>query len=80
MDIVTVTDIINETKNIKTIKFNWPKKPEPGQFVMVWIPEVDEVPMGRTVPRRDNVRCWTGSNCWTDYGLPADQHGHDNRW
>jgi dihydroorotate dehydrogenase electron transfer subunit len=45
MDIVTVSEIINETKNIKTIKFKWPKKPKPGQFVMVWIPAVDEVPM-----------------------------------
>ncbi len=45
MEIVRVTDIINETKNIKTIKFKWLKNPEPGQFVMVWIPEVDEVPM-----------------------------------
>ena len=45
MDIVTVTEIINETKNIKTIKFKWSAKVEPGQFVMVWIPAVDEVPM-----------------------------------
>jgi dihydroorotate dehydrogenase electron transfer subunit len=45
MDIVTVSGIINETKNIKTIKFKWSARPEPGQFVMVWIPAVDEVPM-----------------------------------
>jgi dihydroorotate dehydrogenase electron transfer subunit len=45
MDIVTVTGIINETKNIKTIRFKWPAKPQPGQFVMVWIPGVDEIPM-----------------------------------
>ncbi len=45
MEIVTVTKIINETKNIKTIKFKFSKKPEPGQFLMVWIPGVDEVPM-----------------------------------
>jgi dihydroorotate dehydrogenase electron transfer subunit len=45
MDIVIVSEIINETKNIKTIKFKWSKKPEPGQFVMTWIPSVDEVPM-----------------------------------
>jgi len=45
MDIVTVSEIINETENIKTIKFKWSARPEPGQFVMVWIPAVDEVPM-----------------------------------
>jgi dihydroorotate dehydrogenase electron transfer subunit len=45
MDIATVVNVINETKNIKTIKFKWPKTVKPGQFVMVWIPGVDEVPM-----------------------------------
>ncbi len=45
MDIATVTDVFDETNNIKTIKFKWPRKAEPGQFVMVWMPGVDEVPM-----------------------------------
>ncbi|MFO7618992.1 MAG: dihydroorotate dehydrogenase electron transfer subunit [Thermoplasmata archaeon] len=45
MDIVTVSRIINETKNIKTILFNWDATPEPGQFAMVWMPHVDEIPM-----------------------------------
>lgn len=45
MDIVEVTDVFDEAKNIKTIRFKWTGKAEPGQFVMVWIPEVDEVPM-----------------------------------
>ncbi len=45
MEVVTITQVINETKNIKTIRFNWSSKPGPGQFAMVWIPGVDEVPM-----------------------------------
>jgi dihydroorotate dehydrogenase electron transfer subunit len=45
MEIVTVSGIINETNNIKTIKFKWAARPEPGQLVMVWTPEGDEVPM-----------------------------------
>lgn len=45
MEIVRVAEIINETQNIKTIKFNWSASPTPGQFVMVWLPGVDEVPM-----------------------------------
>ena len=45
MDIVQVSEIINEMKNIKTIKFKWQRLTEPGQFVMVWIPGVDEIPM-----------------------------------
>lgn len=45
MDVVTVTGVFNETKNIKTIRFKWAGRPKPGQFAMVWIPQVDEVPM-----------------------------------
>jgi dihydroorotate dehydrogenase electron transfer subunit len=45
MEMVKVTQVINEAKNIKTIKFKWAADPEPGQFVMVWMPGVDEVPM-----------------------------------
>jgi len=49
---VKVKKIIEECSEIKTITFNIGKKntknyikPEPGQFVMVWIPGIDEVPM-----------------------------------
>ena len=50
---VKIKDIINECKGIKTFIFNIRdnnlikiyKKPKPGQFVMVWIPGVDEIPM-----------------------------------
>ena len=45
MEVATVTAIINETKNIKTVKFKLASAPKPGQFVMVWIPGVDEIPM-----------------------------------
>ncbi len=44
--------IINECDGIKTLIFNMKKSnpnnyviPKPGQFVMVWVPGVDEVPM-----------------------------------
>ncbi len=43
-----VTKIIetkNENKIIKTIKFKHNKKIFPGQFYMIWIPGVDEIPM-----------------------------------
>lgn len=47
-----IKNIINECANIKTITFNIPYynkddyvKPKPGQFIMVWVPGVDEVPM-----------------------------------
>ena len=43
-----VTKIIEtreENKNIKTLMFNYPKKINPGQFFMIWIPQIDEIPM-----------------------------------
>jgi len=43
--IVDILDIKNEAKNIKTLFFNYPNNVKPGQFLMVWIPNVDEIPM-----------------------------------
>jgi len=40
-----IIEIIQENKEIKTIKFFDKKKVNPGQFYMVWIPDVDEIPM-----------------------------------
>lgn len=45
MKIVQVSEVINETNNIKTIKFKWPMESKPGQFIMVWVPGIDEIPM-----------------------------------
>lgn len=43
--IVKIIENKNETKDIKTISFNYSKEIMPGQFLMVWIPGVDEIPM-----------------------------------
>jgi dihydroorotate dehydrogenase electron transfer subunit len=45
--VCTITEIIDETPTIKTFMFKDNIGPEPtaGQFVMVWVPGVDEVPM-----------------------------------
>ena len=49
---VKISRIINDCKGVKTLFFNIkesdPKNyiiPKPGQFVMVWVPGIDEVPM-----------------------------------
>ena len=34
-----------ENKTVKTIKFKHKEKIFPGQFYMIWIPGVDEIPM-----------------------------------
>ena len=44
--ICTITEIINESPTVKTIiidkKFNY----KPGQFAMLWLPEINEKPFG----------------------------------
>ena len=42
---VTILRIRNETENIRTFVFDQTFSFQPGQFVMVWVPGVDEIPM-----------------------------------
>lgn len=44
---VEISRIINECKGVKTIIFNnkIANPPKPGQFTMIWVPGVDEIPM-----------------------------------
>jgi dihydroorotate dehydrogenase electron transfer subunit len=43
--ICKITEIIDETPSIKTFYFDDPMTATGGQFVMVWVPGVDEIPM-----------------------------------
>jgi dihydroorotate dehydrogenase electron transfer subunit len=43
--ISTIIETIDESKDTKTINFKYNKKAKPGQFFMVWIPTIDEIPM-----------------------------------
>ncbi|MBY9020705.1 MAG: hypothetical protein KGD67_06595, partial [Candidatus Lokiarchaeota archaeon] len=44
---VKITKIVDECPGVKTFIFKDPilMKPKPGQFLMIWIPGVDEIPM-----------------------------------
>ena len=44
-DPVKILSVTTESKDTKTFEFLWDKNATPGQFVMVWIPGVDEIPM-----------------------------------
>ena len=47
--VLKIEKIVNETPTVKTFYFNHPSLARvayPGQFVMVWIPSIDEIPMG----------------------------------
>ena len=44
-EIIKILEVKNEAKDIKTITFKYPEGADPGQFFMIWIPGVDEIPM-----------------------------------
>jgi dihydroorotate dehydrogenase electron transfer subunit len=43
--VVSVTERAVETPSTVTLRFDYPKNADPGQFVMVWLPGDDELPM-----------------------------------
>ncbi len=53
---VTVTGVVGETPTIRTIRFDREFLFSPGQFVMVWIPGIDEIPMALSSPRTITVQ------------------------
>jgi len=58
-----ITNIIEECEGVKTFVFNMNENlknyisPKPGQFVMIWVPGVDEIPM--SVSGCDNNGNWS---------------------
>jgi dihydroorotate dehydrogenase electron transfer subunit len=47
--VVTITEVILENPNVKTLMFRDSASALPGQFVMVWIPKIDEIPMSISI-------------------------------
>ncbi|MEF8835463.1 MAG: dihydroorotate dehydrogenase electron transfer subunit [Candidatus Thermoplasmatota archaeon] len=45
LDIVKIEEKKQETPTVKSLFFDWDEDFKPGQFVMVWIPGLDEIPM-----------------------------------
>ncbi len=43
--IVKIKNIKSENDEVKTFTFNYPGDVQPGQFYMIWIPKIDEIPM-----------------------------------
>jgi len=43
--VTPILQVTTETPTMKTITFNFPFTTLPGQFYMIWIPGVDEIPM-----------------------------------
>ena len=43
--ITEIIEVKTENEDIKTFMFEYPKEINPGQFFMIWVPGVDEIPM-----------------------------------
>ena len=43
--VVEIEEVRDEAKDVKTFFFRDTSNPQPGQFYMIWIPQVDEFPM-----------------------------------
>ncbi len=50
-----IDSIIIETPKIKTIRFDRPVAPMPGQYAMIWVRGLDEVPMSFSDPDKITV-------------------------
>jgi len=42
---ITIIETVDEAKDTKTLKFKLTGDAKPGQFFMIWIPKIDEIPM-----------------------------------
>lgn len=51
LDIVSISEVTDESPTIKTFYFDWGRDVTPGQFVMIWVPGVDEFPMALSKKR-----------------------------
>jgi dihydroorotate dehydrogenase electron transfer subunit len=54
--VVTIERVVEETPSVRTQVFDRVFAFEPGQFVMVWVPGVDEVPMALSSSRSISVQ------------------------
>ncbi|MDR1691153.1 MAG: dihydroorotate dehydrogenase electron transfer subunit [Candidatus Methanoplasma sp.] len=51
-DVVKVISITEEAYDTKTFEFQWDEKASPGQFIMVWVPGMEEIPMSLSKTNR----------------------------
>lgn len=52
--IFTIEKIKQETPQIKTFTFNYNLKAKPGQFIMLWIPGIDQIPLSISKQSKTN--------------------------
>jgi len=56
---VRIEQVVRETPSMVTLRFAFPPAVKPGQFVMVWVPGDDEIPMSLSYLRDDELKGFT---------------------
>lgn len=56
-DSVRIISIIEDAYDTKTLEFQWDEKASPGQFIMVWVPGMEEIPM--SLSKTDRIKSIT---------------------
>ncbi|MDR2846249.1 MAG: dihydroorotate dehydrogenase electron transfer subunit [Candidatus Methanoplasma sp.] len=51
-DFVKIINVADESYDTKTFEFQWDEKASPGQFIMVWVPGMEEIPMSLSKTNR----------------------------
>lgn len=44
-DVIRIKRVVQECYDTRSLVFDWDAPARPGQFVMVWVPGIDEIPM-----------------------------------
>lgn len=55
--IIYVDRVVKESNNVSSIYFKWDQEIKPGQFTMVWVPGVGEIPL--SLSKLGNEKCIT---------------------
>jgi len=55
LKIKNIIEVKKETNAVKTFLFDYSEKVIPGQFFMIWIPDVDEIPMSVSYINKDAI-------------------------
>ncbi|MCL2148949.1 MAG: dihydroorotate dehydrogenase electron transfer subunit [Methanomassiliicoccaceae archaeon] len=63
-DTVRVIGVMEDSHDTKTLEFQWDEKAYPGQFIMVWVPGMEEVPM--SLSKTDRIKSITVKNIGKD--------------
>ena len=63
-DTVKIMSIVVDSHDTKTFEFQWDEKVSPGQFIMVWVPGMEEIPM--SLSKTGRIKSITVKNIGTD--------------